>query len=181
MPPDEEEMRAQIEAALYAAGRPLDLTELAKAAGITSKRRALKIVRKIAKSVNENMLAIEIAELPGKKFAMQLKTKYTKVARRFSIRPLIPKAVLKTLSHIVYLQPISSSALAARRGSQAYSHLKSLLEMGFIEVERSGRTRIYRTTNTFSEYFGLSHDPEKIKRALIPLNRRGKRYGSQKV
>ncbi|MFQ6134302.1 MAG: SMC-Scp complex subunit ScpB [Nitrososphaerales archaeon] len=180
MPPDEEELRARIEAALYAAGRPLDLTDLARAAGITSKRKALKIVKKILKSMNENMLALEIAELPGQKFAMQLKTRYTKVARRFSLRPLMPKAVLKTLSHIVYLQPVSSSDLAARRGPQAYSHLKKLRELGFIEAERSGRSSIYRTTDTFSEYFGLSTDPERIRRELASL-RSGSGYGSQKV
>ena len=166
MPPDEEEMRARIEAALYAAGRPLDLTELAKAAGITSKHKTLRIVKRILRSMNENMVALEIAELPGRKFAMQLKTRYTKVARKFSLRPLMPKAVLKTLSHIVYLQPVSSGDLALRRGPQAYGHLKKLRELGFIAAERSGRTRIYRTTPTFSEYFGLSTDPEKIRREI---------------
>jgi segregation and condensation protein B len=168
--------RAKIEAALYASGRPLDLTELAKAADITSERKTLRIVREIAKDMNENMAAIEIAEIPGGKFAMQLKTKYTKVARKFSLRPLVSNAVLKTLSYIIYLQPVSSKDLADRRGPQAYGHLKQLLQLGFIRAERAGRTRIFRTTSAFSEYFGLSDDPEKIRRRLAaPQKRRSQK------
>lgn len=162
-PPDEGAIRARIEAALYAAGRPLDLADLARAAGITSKREALRVVRKIAKSVGESMVALEIAELPGEKFAMQMKIQYTGIARRFALRPLMSHAVLKTFSHIVYFQPISSSELAARRGPQVYSHLKILRELGFVESEPLGRNRIYRTTDTFAEYFGLSNDPAKIR------------------
>jgi len=166
MPLDEDEVRARIEAALYASGRPLDLEDLAKAGGITSKAKALKIARIIVKNVGSGMKALEVAELPGQKFALQLKPQYNIVARRFSMRPLIPKAVLKTLSHIVYFQPITGSELATSRGPQAYSHLKMLRELGFIEGEHSGRSKVYRTTATFSEYFGLSTDPEQIRREL---------------
>jgi len=146
-----DEIRARIEAALYAAGRPLELNDLLRAAGITSRREALKSVRKISKSLNDE------------KFVMQLKTQYTNVARRFAIRPLMSQAVLRTLSHIAYFQPISGSELAERRGPQAYNHLKKLLEMNFIENEKSGRNKIYRTSNIFSEYFGVSNDPVKIR------------------
>jgi len=125
-----------------------------------------------AATPREKMLAIEIAEIAGGKFAMQLKTKYTKVARRFSLRPLVSNAVLKTLSYIIHLQPVSSKDLADRRGPQAYGHLKQLLELGFIHAERSGRTRIFRTTSTFSEYFGLSDDPDKIRRRLAAPQKR---------
>src|SRR3972149_7145373 len=158
-----DETRARIEAALYAAGRPLELNDLLRAAGITSRREALKSVRKISKSLNDNMLALEIVELSNEKFVMQLKTQYTNVARRFAIRPLMSQAVLRTLSHIAYFQPISGSELAERRGPQAYNHLKKLLEMNFIENEKSGRNKIYRTSNIFSEYFGVSNDPVKIR------------------
>ncbi len=81
MPISDEEIRARIESALYAYGRPLEIAELAKAARITSKRKTIKIVRDILKSFNENMVALEISELPGHKFVMQLKPKYSKIAK----------------------------------------------------------------------------------------------------
>jgi segregation and condensation protein B len=169
---NENDIRAKVEAALYAAGRPLHLTDLSKAAGITSRNKTMKIVKKIMKSVNSNMLALEIVELPDQKFALQLKSNYTRIARKFSLKPLMPKAVLKTLSHIVYYQPITGSDLSLGRGPQAYNHLKKLRELNFIEAKKSGRSKIYRTTNTFSEYFGLSKEPTKIKRELSSTRKR---------
>ena len=168
MPHSDLEIRAQIEAALYAAGRPLDVEDLMRATDTTSKHKILKIMKEIMKSLNENMIAIEIVDLPGQKFAMQLKTQYTTTARKFSLRPLLSQPVLKTLSHIIYFQPVSSSELAARRGSQVYTHLKKLRELGFVDAKRLGRNNIYRTSHTFSEYFGVSSEPDKIKKELFP-------------
>jgi segregation and condensation protein B len=181
MPVSDEEIRARIESALYAYGRPLEIAELAKAARISSKRKTIKIVRDILKSINENMVALEISELPGQKFAMQLKPQYTKVARRFSLRPLMTKSVLNTLTHVAYLQPITSTDLAARRGSQVYSHLKELRELGFVESQRSGRSSIYRTSSSFSDYFGLSKEPIKIKQRLSTTRKKTSIQISNKV
>ena len=163
---DDNNIRARIESALYAYGRPLEIEELAKAARITSKRKTMKIVMNIMKSFNENMVALEISKLPGPKFVMQLKPQYTKVARKFSLRPLMTRSVLNTLTHVAYLQPVSSTDIAARRGSQAYSHLKELRKLGFVDSQRSGRSSMYRTSNSFSDYFGLSKEPTKIKQKL---------------
>jgi segregation and condensation protein B len=166
-PLDESEIKARIEAALYAAGRPLSPKELASAAGITSKRRAVRAVRDLARILNSSLRAIEIVELADRKFAMQLKKQYNIIAKRFSTKPLIPPSVLKTLSYIAYFQPISSLSLAEKRGKQAYKHLKILDEIGFISGEPSGRTKVYKTTPAFSEYFGLSDDPEIMKKQLL--------------
>jgi len=138
-----------------------------KASGTSSKRKTLNIIKKIIESLNGNMLALEIKNLPGLRFAMQLKPEYTNIARKFSLRPLMSRAELKTLTHIAYLQPVSGSELSAKRGPQAYTHLRRLRELGFITQDRSGRNNIYRTTNIFSEYFGLSMEPERIKRELF--------------
>jgi|ETNmetMinimDraft_35_1059890.scaffolds.fasta_scaffold32557_2 segregation and condensation protein B len=181
MPVSDEEIRARIESALYAYGRPLEIAELAKAARISSKRKTIKIVRDILKSINENMVALEISELPGQKFAMQLKPQYTKVARRFSLRPLMSKSVLNTLTHVAYLQPVASTDLAARRGSQVYSHLKELRELGFVESQQSGRRSIYRTSSSFSDYFGLSKEPIKIKQRLSTTRKKTSIQISNKV
>ncbi len=164
---DESEIKARIEAALYAAGRPLSPKELASAAGITSKRRAVRAARDLARVLNSSLRAIEIVELADRKFAMQLKKQYNIIAKRFSTKPLIPPSVLKTLSYIAYFQPISSLSLVEKRGKQAYKHLKILDEMGFISGEPSGRTKVYKTTPAFSEYFGLSDDLETMKKQLL--------------
>jgi len=160
------EIRARIEAALYSSGRALDAEQLAKAAGISSKKRAMDEAKAIQSRMKSMLSAIEVVEYPGQRYAMQLKAEYTNVARKFATKPLLSKAALRTLSFIAYFQPISSADLALRRGSQAYDHLKDLEEVGFLVWERKGRSKLYRTTTEFSEYFGLSVDPQTLKHQL---------------
>jgi segregation and condensation protein B len=162
----DQEIRARIEAALYSSGRALDAEQLAKAAGISSKKRATDEAKAIQSRMKSTLSAIEVVEYPGQRYAMQLKAEYTNVARKFATKPLLSKAALRTLSFIAYFQPISSADLALRRGSQAYDHLKDLEEVGFLAWERKGRSKLYRTTTEFSEYFGLSADPQTLKHQL---------------
>lgn len=162
----DDKVRARIEAALYSSGRALDAEQLAKAGGISSKKRAVDEAKAVQARMKSMMSAVEVVEYPGQRFAMQLKAEYTNVARKFATKPLLSKAALRTLSFIAYFQPISSGDLALRRGSQAYDHLKDLEEVGFLAWERKGRSRVYRTTTEFSEYFGLSVDPQTLKHQL---------------
>jgi len=160
------EVLALVEAALYAAGRPLDPEQLAKAAGTASQRKAVAIAREIAKAVNNSLHAVEVVEYPGLRFAMQLKTNYYPVARKFATRPLLTKAALRTLSFIAYFQPISASELALRRSSAVYQHLRQLEDVDFITSERQGRSKAYKTTPRFAEYFGLNPDIPTMKKQL---------------
>ena len=160
------DVRAKIEAALYSSGRALDVDQLTSAAGITSKKRAVDEARAIAASLKSALSAVEIVEYPGPRFAMQLKAEYNNVARRFATKPLLSRASLRTLSFIAYFQPITGSDLSARRGSQVYEHVKELEEVGFLVWERKGRSKFYRTTGEFAEYFGLSTDVATMKHQL---------------
>jgi segregation and condensation protein B len=86
--------------------------------------------------------------------------------RRFAQQPLIPAGALKTLSFIAYEQPITSKRLVQIRGSQVYTHLKELRAHAFIESERLGRMKIYRTSRKFQEYFGIN-DLNVLKSKMI--------------
>jgi len=107
-----------------------------------------------------------VVEYAGPKFAMQLKAQYTQTARKFATRPLLSRAALRTLSYIAFFQPISASELVLRRSTTVYQHLKDLEEVGFIVGERQGRSKAYKTTPRFAEYFGLSPDITTMKRQL---------------
>ena len=157
---------AKVEAALYASGRPLSVDEIAKVAGTASERKAVSIAREIAKSVNGSMQAVEVAEYSGPKFAMQLKAQYTQTARKFATRPLLSRAALRTLSFFACFQAFTSSEHVLRRSSSVYQHLRELEDVGFVASERRGRSKAYKTTNRFAEYFGLSTDVVALKRQL---------------
>ena len=163
----ENNLKAKIEAALYAAGRPLSKFELAKAAGITSTKKSLIIARELMSSINSTFTAIQMFELDGDRFVIQLKPEYTTSARKFSSRALLSNAELKTISYIVHFQPITGKDLADRRGPTSYQHLRTLRQLGFIKSEPYGRTKLFHTTNRFAEYFCLANDPTVLKNQLI--------------
>jgi len=163
----DKKLKARIEAALYAAGRPLSKFELAKAAGITSTKKSSTIARNLMMDVNSTFDAIQMFELENDRFVIQLKSEFTTPARKFSSRPLLSNAELKTLSHIMWFQPISGKDLAERRGQNSYQHVRALKKLGFIKSEPLGRTRIFTTTNRLAEYFGVENDLSTVKDQLV--------------
>jgi segregation and condensation protein B len=161
-----EEITARIESALYSAGRPLSIDELLRASGTNSKSNTRTVINELVKKTKSVFTAIEITELADGTFVLQLKPRYTPLIRKFAQRPLIPTSALKTLSYITYEQPVTSKRLVQIRGSQVYAHLRSLKQMGFIELENLGRSKTYRTTKKFRSYFGVT-DLESIRNTLV--------------
>jgi len=161
-----EEITARIESALYSAGRPLSIDELLRASGTNSKSNTRTVINELVKKTKSVFAAIEITELADGTFVLQLKPRYTPLIRKFAQRPLIPTSALKTLSYITYEQPVTSKRLVQIRGSQVYAHLRSLKQMGFIELENLGRSKTYRTTKKFRSYFGVT-DLESIRNTLV--------------
>jgi segregation and condensation protein B len=96
----------------------------------------------------------------------QLKPSFTPLIRRFAQRPVISGATQKTLTYIAYEQPVTSKRLVQIRGSQVYQHVKELEQMQFVEHESLGRLKVYRTTEKFKEYFGIT-DLNSMKSKLV--------------
>ena len=157
---------ALLEAALYVAGRPLDLKSLGSIIRTRSKRKVQRLVSILMEKYKNRETALEILELEDKRFVLQLKAEYSPQVQRLAIRPLLSKGPLKTLSYIAYRQPVLQPQVVDVRGHHAYGHLRQLESIGLISRERVGRTRLLRTTGFFADYFGLSHDLRTMKRQL---------------
>ncbi|MDQ3902666.1 MAG: SMC-Scp complex subunit ScpB [Thermoproteota archaeon] len=164
----EQEITARIEAALYSAGRPLSVEELVRASGTNSKEKTIKVVTDLIRKTKSVFNAIEISQLEDGTYVFQLKPAYTPVVRKFAQQPLISSSSLKTLSYIAYEQPVTSRRLAQIRGSQVYTHLRELESVSFIEHEKLGRLKVYRTTKKFQDYFGVN-DLDSMKSKLISM------------
>lgn len=162
----EKQNLALIEAALYVAGRPLDLKILASILKTRSKSKTRMLARKLVEEYRNRDTALEVLELENERFVLQLKAKYTPRVRKLAIRPLLSRGPLKTLSYIAYRQPVPQSHVIDVRGHHAYQHLKQLEDLGLITRERTGRTRVIRTTEFFADYFNLSHDLRTMKKQL---------------
>jgi len=155
-----------VEAALYVAGRPLDLRTLASVLKTRSKNKARRLAKTFIEIYKGRETALEILELENERFVMQLKTEYTPQVRRLAFRPLLSMGPLKTLSYIAYRQPVRQVQVIDVRGHHAYDHLKQLEELDLIARERAGRSKVLRTTEFFADYFGFSHDLKIMKQQL---------------
>ncbi len=155
-----------LEAALYVAGRPLYLKTLASVIKTRSKNKTRKLARKLVEEYGNRETALEILELEDERFVLQLKAEYTPKVRRLALRPLLSVGPLRTLSYIAYRQPVPQSHVIDVRGHHAYQHLKQLEDLGLIIREKTGRTKVIRTTEFFADYFSLSHDLRTLKQQL---------------
>ena len=157
---------ALLEAGLYVAGRPLDLKTLGNITGTRSKKKVRKLAKTLVENYKNRDTALEVLELEGERFVMQLKAEYTGKVRKLATRPLLSAGPLKTLSYIAFRQPIPQTQVIDVRGHHAYGHLRQLEEMELIVREGIGRKKMIRTTEFFADFFGLSHDLRTMKRQL---------------
>jgi segregation and condensation protein B len=160
------EKTALIEAALYVSGKPVDLQTLGSVIGIRSEEKIREVARELMNSYLKNGGAVEVLELSDGRFVMQLKPQFAPQVKRLATRQLLTPGPMKTLSFIAYKQPVTQSYVAKVRGNLSYSHVKQLQEMGLINQEKLGRTKVLRTTPNFADYFNLSHDLQTMKRQL---------------
>ena len=176
----EGEITARIEAALYSAGRPLSVEELIRASGTNSKEKTIKVVTDLIRKTKSVFNAIEITHLEDGTYVFQLKPAYMSIIRRFAHQPLVPSAALKTLSYIAYEQPVTSRRLVQIRGTQVYTHIKELESMAFIEHEKLGRLKVYKITEKFQNYFGVT-DLNSMKNKLVATANNKKENKTKKI
>ena len=157
---------ALLEAALYVAGKPLNINEVCAILGSRSKKNAVKLLARLREDYAERNTALEVLELKDERYVLQLKAEFTPLVRKLVNRPLLSSGPLKTLSYIAYRQPVTQKRVIDVRGQHAYGHVKLLKDMGLILAERSGRSMALKTTDYFSDYFGLLHDTALMKKEL---------------
>ena len=153
---------AELEAILYASGRPLSLTTLCEHLRFESELEVSNLIKRLSDTYERDGSPLEVSEVTGGRVVLQLKPIYTRQARRFSIKPLLTAGPLRTLSYVAYHQPVEQKQVAEARGSQAYKHLKALSNMGLI----------VSTTENFADYAGVSTDRTSMRRQLRSIFRR---------
>jgi segregation and condensation protein B len=155
-----------LEAALYVAGRPLNINELCSVLSTRSKNKTAKYLKLLMQEYSARNTALEILALKDERYVLQLKADFTPLVKKLVNRPLLSSGPLKTLSYIAYRQPVSQKRVILTRGQHAYGHVKLLRDMGLVAAERSGRSMTLRTTDYFADYFGLTQDTATMKREL---------------
>ncbi|MFX1418857.1 MAG: SMC-Scp complex subunit ScpB [Promethearchaeota archaeon] len=170
---DEESLKDQmrmvhrnlVEASLYAAGRPLTIEEISTKLEF-SKKEVEELVNEVAFDYLERSTALIIAQI-GDRYQMQIRPEYTEQVSKFAKGGAIAERYLRTLTIIALKQPILKSMVIKLRGTGAYEHVKYLIDNGFINAVKKGRTHELATTDKYADLFGLPKDKNELKRAMV--------------
>lgn len=157
--------RNQIEASLYAAGKPLSIEILSTKLEIP-KKKVEELLNELAFDYLDRSTSLVIAQM-GDRYQMQIKPEYTEKVSTFAEGGAIAERYLRTLTIIALKQPIMKSMLIKLRGSGAYEHVKYLTDNELIEGNKKGRSVELMTTDKYAEMFGLPKDREEMKRVMI--------------
>jgi segregation and condensation protein B len=155
-------IRNVIEAALLAAGRPLQIAELAQLFDEPARPATEELQAALAALAAEyEHRGIEIRETASG-YRIQVRAVLAnEVSRLWPERPpRYSRALLETLALIAYRQPITRGEIEAVRGVAVNPNiLKTLLERNWIRVvghrDVPGRPELLGTTRDFLDYFGL--------------------------
>jgi len=166
--------KALLEAALYAAGRPLsieDLERVSKAGGIAETESLLE---ELVDDYRTRSSSLEVVQVSKGRYALQLKPEFSAKVSRLSPGGLLSLGSLKTLALVALRQPIRQSEVIEIRGAHSYEHIHRLEQLGFVRKQPSGKSATLTTTKMFSEYFGFEDDLAKLKvqlhRKLVKLD-----------
>jgi segregation and condensation protein B len=162
---------ATIEAALYAADRPLTLTEIKKLVGTTSETYVRKLMDDLISSYQGRGGPLVLVETAKNVFTLRLRDEYMQKLEDIMPKERISRGALKTLALIAYKQPVFQAKLALMRSGRVYEHIKQLVSLGFVESKPFGRTRVLRTSKKFASYFGIEDDMDKIREKLEEMMR----------
>jgi len=148
----ERENEEKVEAALFIAGRFLNLQELIMLTDVNPimlKDILNKLERKYSKSaivlVNRN-----------NSWKMDVSEKYTYMVNKLATGSTeFTKAEQETLAVIAYKQPIKQSVVIKIRGNKAYDHIAKFIELGLLQSKKAGHTNDLMLTEEFYEYFNV--------------------------
>jgi len=177
----EQYRRNVVEAALLAAGRSLQLADLAQVFA-ESERPTDAQLKAILEGLQAEYAprALELAHTASG-WRIQVRGDYaTEVSRLWPERPArYSRALLETLALIAYRQPITRGEIEQVRGVAVNPNIiKTLLERNWIRVigtrDVPGRPEVLGTTHEFLDYFGLKKleqlPPLAELKALTELN-----------
>lgn len=171
-----------IEALLFASDAPLSDEDLARGEeeiDTVDVRKAIEVLRA---EYEEQGRAFQVYEIAGG-YQLLTRPEYSPHLERFETVPTntrLSGASLEVLAIIAYRQPLGRSEVEDIRGVGSSHVLRSLQDVGLIEVvgrgEGLGRPLLYGTTDRFLDHFGFASlddlpRPDELPVVLTQRNR----------
>ena len=141
-----------IEAALFMSPNALSANDLSGITGIKSVGHIEQILNELKAEYDLRDTSLEIIEI-DRKYMLSLREPYASRMGSLASGPDITKGALKVLAYVSQNGNTMQSYLVKAFGTSTYDHMKELLEHGFVERRKQGRSWRVNVTNKFKEYF----------------------------
>ena len=159
---NQKQIRAAVEAMLFASGDPIGADKLAQAVQLRTRHIGARVHEALRERYAREDSGLCLLHL-NTRWQLATKTEWADCIRRLlDSRRAVPlgPAAMETLTVIAYNQPVSRAFIEQVRGVDSSSSVSGLLEKGLIEeagrLDLPGRPVSFRTTDTFLRVFGLS-------------------------
>ena len=151
---NQKQIRAAVEAMLFAYAEPIGADKLAQALQLptASVESALEALHERCQKEDSGLCLLHL----NTHWQLATKTEFAECIRSIPLGP----AAMETLTVIAYNPPVSRAFIEQVRGVDSSSSVSGLLEKGLIEeagrLDLPGRPVAFRTTDVFLRCFGLS-------------------------
>ncbi|MBU3924168.1 MAG: SMC-Scp complex subunit ScpB [Nanoarchaeota archaeon] len=149
---NEQESAQKVEAALFVAGRFLDLQELIVLTDVNP-IMLKSILHNLEKKYSTGVIRI-IRRTNSWKMDISEKFHYL-INKLASGNTEFTKAEQETLAIIAYKQPVKQSVVIKIRGNKSYDHIKKFRDLGLVTTKQVGHTLELSLSEEFYEYFNV--------------------------
>ena len=157
---EQKKLTCIIEAVLFVAGEPVNLTDLAHVLDLTVSE-LIPALDQLKDEYDRGQRGMRLNRF-GESVQLSTRPEYAPYIERL-LQPVqkqsLSQAAMETLSIVAYRQPVTKGEIEAVRGVKCDYSVTSLLNKGLIEEagrrESLGRPIEYRTTEKFLQHFGI--------------------------
>ena len=150
------DVKKEVESLLFASGRAMLVKDLADIIQAKPKdvEKAVQELKAEYDSRDTSMTLMETAD----GWKMNVKERYVSLVTKIVADTELPFPLLETLSVIAYKAPAWQAEVIKVRGTNAYEHIQQLIDAGFIDRRKKGRSFELILTPKFFEYFDVQGD-----------------------
>lgn len=149
-----EKKKARLEAALFLAEEPMERKEIADVLSLGSIGYVDMLIDEFKEMLEDDHRGLELVET-GSGYELKVKSNHIDEVSHLAPHQDLNSGQLRTLSIIAYNAPVEQKHIVDVRGNRAYQHIKELVNRGFVDKEKDGRTATLDVTDFFLDYFEI--------------------------
>lgn len=149
-----EEKKAKLEAALFLAEEPMERKEIADVLNLGSIGYVDMLIDEFKEMLEDDHRGLELVQ-GNEGYELKVKKNHIDDVSHLAPHQDLNSGQLRTLSVIAYNAPVEQKHIVEVRGNRAYQHIKELVNRGFVDKEKDGRTATLDITDYFLDYFEI--------------------------